>query len=320
LNCLNTIIDSTYIKEEKMKYLKFLIMILILFVPWNSISADSKTKVLKPKNATTKIKTIISGKSKNYYPISKTNPSLVSVKGPGKLRVITRVQFISDAFDELDYVVCYKIDGVMMEDAVFENVKRSSNAIFRNEIYGVPGDGKDFILELGMGEHTVELSCGAEFPIFTARYLFTKTKEKIIDWVSKSPSYPNEPVDLVNEENVIHYFRFSNSKPLKVKITGPTIVRVLNRLENHYYMKGRINYRVQVKEDGDIKNTYLLSSVRSEVTSYKKDGEKIPGKAKEIVISVPGGTHVYEIIPLDEDKNSILGRILFPKNDIKLEE
>ena len=85
-------------------------------------------------------------------------------------------------------------------------------------------------------------------------------------------------------------------------------------------MKGRINYRVQVKEDGEIKNTYLLSSVRSEVTSYKKDGEKIPGKAKEIVISVPGGTHIYKIIPLDEDKNSILGRILFPKNDMKLEE
>jgi hypothetical protein len=311
---------TAHIKEDKMKYLKFLIMILILFVSWNSISADSKTKVLKPKNATTKIKTIISGKSRNYYPISKSNPSIVSVKGPGKLRVITRVQFISDVFDELDYVVCYKIDGVMMEDVVFEKVKRSSNAIFRNELYGVPGDGKDFILELGRGEHTIELSCGAEFPNFSARYLFTKTKEKKIEWVSKTPLFPNEPVDLVNEENVIHYFRFSNSKPLKVKITGPTIVRVLNRLENHYYMKGRINYRLQVKEDGDIKNTYLLSSVRSEVTTYKKDGEKIPGKAKEIVIIVPGGTHIYEIIPLDEDKNSILGRILFPKNDIKLEE
>jgi hypothetical protein len=303
-----------------MKYLNFLIIIFILFAGWNSISADSKTRVLTPNNATTKIKTIISGKSKNYYPISKNNPSIVSVKGPGKLKVITRVQFISDVFDELDYVVCYKLDGVMMEDVVFENVKRSRNAIFRDEIYGVPGDGKELILELGRGEHTIELSCRAEFPNFSARYLFTKTKQKKIIWVTKSPSFPNEPVDLVNGENIIHYFRFSNSKPLKVKITGPTVVRVLNRLENHYYMKGRINYRVQVKEDGDIKNTYLLSSVRSEVTTYKKDGEKIPGKAKEIVINVPDGTHIYEIIPLDEDKNSILGRILFPRNDIKLEE
>jgi len=303
-----------------MKYLKFLIMIFILFAQWNFVSADSKTSVLKPKNATTKIKTIVSGKSKNYYPVLKNSPSIVSVKGPGKLKIITRVQFNSEKFEELDYVVCCKLDGNVMDDVVFENVKRSSNALYIDDSYGIPGDAKDIILELGAGEHTIELWCGTEFPNFNARYLFTKTKQKKIDWVTKSPLYPNEPVDLVNNEDVIHYFRFSKSKPLKISITGPTVLRVLNRLENHYYMKGRINYRIQVKEDGYIKNTYLLSSVRSEVTTYKKDGKKIPGKAKEIVINVPGGTHIYEIIPLDEDKNSILVRILFPKKDIKLKE
>jgi len=303
-----------------MKYLNFLIIIFILFAQWNFVSADSKTSVLKPKNATTKIKTIVSGKSKNYYPVLKNSPSIVSVKGPGKLKIITRVQFNSEKFEELDYVVCCKLDGNVMDDVVFENVKRSSNALYIDDSYGTPGDAKDIILELGAGEHTIELWCGTEFPNFNARYLFTKTKQKKIDWVTKSPLYPNEPVDLVNNEDVIHYFRFSKSKPLKISITGPTVLRVLNRLENHYYMKGRINYRIQVKEDGYIKNTYLLSSVRSEVTAYKKDGKKIPGKAKEIVINVPGGTHIYEIIPLDEDKNSILARILFPKKDIKLKE
>jgi hypothetical protein len=184
----------------------------------------------------------------------------------------------------------------------------------------VPGIGRNIILELGLGEHTIELWCGTKTPEVAARYLFTKTKERKIEWVTLSPMYPKEPVDLVSRENVIHYFRFSQNKPLRVKINGPTILRVLNRMENHYYMKGRINYRLQVKEDGEVKHTYLLSSVRSEITSYKKEGTKIPGKAKEIDINVPGGTHIYEIIPLDKDKKTILGRILFPKNDIKLEE
>ena len=85
-------------------------------------------------------------------------------------------------------------------------------------------------------------------------------------------------------------------------------------------MKGMINYRLQVKEDGVIKNTYLFCSARSDVTSYKKEGNKIPGKAKEIAINVPRGTHTYEIIPLDEDKKTILGRVLFQKKDIKIEE
>lgn len=303
-----------------MKNPKFLILILVLCLPFSSLVQGSDTKALKPKNAKTKIKTIISGKSKTYYPLQFKEPSIISVRGPGKLKVITRVWFVSDEEQQLDYKLYYRIDGTHENEVEFNNVKRSETVTYKNYSLGVPGIGKNIILELGLGEHTIELWPGTKTPKVAARYLFTKTREKKINWVSLSPLYPKEPVDLVSRENVIHYFRFSKSKPLIVKINGPTILRILNRMENHYYMKGRINYRLQVKEDGDVKNTYLLSSVRSEITSYKNDGEKIPGKAKEIVINVPGGTHIYEIVPLDKDKKTILGRILFPKKDIKLEE
>jgi hypothetical protein len=75
-----------------------------------------------------------------------------------------------------------------------------------------------------------------------------------------------------------------------------------------------------VKEDKAVKNTYLLSSFRSEVTVYRRGCGKTPGKAREIVITVPKGTHIYEIIPLDKDKETILARILFPKKDVKIKE
>jgi len=303
-----------------MKVLKSLVLVLILCLPFGSFVQGSDTKVLKPKNANTKIKIVISGKNRTYYPLQFSDPSIISVKGPGKLKIITRVQFVSNIDQRLDYKFYYRIDGTRKNEIEFINVKRSKTASYKNYSLGVPGISKNITLELGLGEHTIELWTGTKTPRVAARYLFTKTKEKKITWVSLSPLYPKEPVDLVTRENVIHYFRFSKNKPLRVKITGPTILRVLNRMENHYYMKGRINYRLQVKEDGEIKHTYLLSSVRSEITSYKKDGNKIPGKAKEIVINVPSGTHIYEIIPLDKDKKTILGRILFPKKDINLEE
>jgi len=83
-------------------------------------------------------------------------------------------------------------------------------------------------------------------------------------------------------------------------------------------MKGKINYRIEVKEDKKLINTYMLCSDRSDVTHYKKDEKKTPGKANEIVINVPSGTHSYELMPLDN--YTVLARILFPKKDIKLEE
>jgi len=104
---------------------------------------------------------------------------------------------------------------------------------------------------------------------------------------------------------------------LKIKVTGPTTLRVLNRVEFDYKMKGRLNYRVEVREDKRLKNTYMLCADRSDVTKYRREKKKTPGKANEIVINVPSGTHIYEIVTLD--KYLILGRILFPKKDISLE-
>jgi len=109
-------------------------------------------------------------------------------------------------------------------------------------------------------------------------------------------------------------------KPLKVDIIGPTELRVLTRTENHFQMKGRINYRVQVKENGSVINTYQLYSKVSEVAVYKDEKDLIPGVACEFVIYVPKGNHVYEIVPLDKDKSTLLGRLLIPVKDVNLEK
>ncbi len=303
-----------------MKYTKLFILIFIFYLPNLSIAQKTTTKVIKPKNAQTTLKTIISGKSKSYYPLNYKEASIISVKGPGKLKIITRVQFTASKSDYLDYNLYYRIDGANKIKVEYEDVQKSESARYNIKSFGNPGVGKTLTLEFGLGEHTLEIWTGAKLPNVAARYLFRKSKVKKIDWVPLSPLYPKEPVDLISGEEISHYFRFSKSKPLRVKINGPTILRVLTRVENHYYMKGMINYRIQVSENGKIKNTYRLCSNRSEITSYKKGGKIIPGKAKEIVINVPRGSHSYKIIPLDEDKKTILGRVLFPKKDIKLED
>lgn len=300
--------------------MKLLSIILSLLIPFSLTLAGSNTKVLKPKNANSKTTIIISGKNINYYPVKFDNPIIVTAKGPGTLKIITRAQIFSQTQNPLDYAVFYRINGTQKIDANFKSIKRDSKTKFKDESLGFPGTGENIIIELTRGENTIELWRAAENPVLYARFLLTEIKEKKINWVSMSPMFPNEPVSLVTNEEAVTYYRYSEKKPLKIKVIGPTTLKVLSRIENHYQMKGRINYRFQVKEDGTVKNTYQLSSVRSDVTVYKNGGGKTPGKANEIVITVPGGTHIYEVSPLDKDKNSILARILFPKKDVKLKE
>ncbi|MCW8803549.1 MAG: hypothetical protein OQK57_04055 [Ignavibacteriaceae bacterium] len=300
--------------------MKLVFVIFSFLLPVTLVLGNPKTKVLKPKNVESKISVVIFGKNRTYYPLLFKNPTVVSAKGPGKLKIITRAQFDSQTPKSLDYSIFYSINGDKKTKIDFNDAKPDGKATFKDKSLGFPGTGESFVVELNRGDNTIELWYQSEKPEIIARFLFTEIKEKKIDWISLSPSFPNEPVSLVTNEEVVTYYRFSLKKSLKIKITGPTTLRVFNRVENHYQMKGRIDYRLQVKEDGKIKNTYQLSSVRSDVTVYKKSCGRTPGKAKEIFITVPGGTHVYEILPLDKDKDSILGKILFPKKDVKLKE
>lgn len=290
----------------------------LIFLASNFICfAAPKTKVLVPKNANSAISIIVSGKSYKYYPLSADESLILTTKGSGKLKIITRGHLNSQSGSSLDYVIYYRINGGEKIKSEFKSIKPDNKAAFREVSMGFPTVGENIIVELSRGEHTIELWSGSVNFRISSRVLFTEIKEKKIDWVSLSPMYPNEPVSLVSNEDVVSYFRYSTAKSLKIKITGPTTLRVLNRAEFDYKMKGKLNYRVKVKEDNKVKNTFMLCSDRSDITKYKKDGKRTPGKANEIVISVPSGTHTYEIITLD--KCSILARILFPKKDIKLE-
>ena len=298
--------------------MKSLLIIFLVFASTFTALAGSNTKVLKPKNATSKTTIIIWGKNRTYYPLTFNHPAIVTVEGPGTLKIITRERI--QLTKPQDYSIYYSVNGTQKNNVDFSNVNKDSKASFKDKKLGFPGTAGIFSIELGRGENTIEFWRNNEKLLVDARFLFTPLREKKIKWVSMSPLFPNEPVALVTNEEVYTYYRFTENKPLKIKVTGPTTLRILNRIENHYQMKGRINYRLQVKEDKKVKNTYQLSSVRSDVTFYKKRCGKTPGKANEIIITVPGGTHFYEISPLDKDKSSNLARILFPKKDVRLKE
>lgn len=303
-----------------MKKIYLVLLPLILF--YSGIMAQSAEKPihLKPTNFQKKLPIIISGKTRNYYSLSAADPSVITVQGPGVMKVNTRGQFKPGDGDLIKYAILYTVDGGVQKSVPVNAVERSKEATYSDGALGAPGQLKSFEIELLRGDHTIEFKLKENLVNVSARYVFTPAKVKKQEWLAFSPLQPSEPVDLISRETTTAYYRFSMEKPLKVEIIGPTELRVLTRTENQYHVKGRINYRVQVKENGIILNTYMLNSKLSEMAVYKDVKELIPGTACEFVIYVPKGKHIYEILPLDQDKNTLLGRMLFPKKDVALEK
>ncbi len=301
-----------------MKNILLSLIIILLVVPGIMAQSSKKTRYLKPTNFTKRVTTLTSGKSRSYYSLSTEKASTINVQGPGILRIITRGRFVPEQGNKIKYEVLYTVDGGGQKKFKKSAVERSKTATYLKGSLGVPGQLRDFEIELGRGNHTIEFKLKEKNIPVAVRYSFTPTKKKKQEWIAFSPLQPSEPVDLISRETTVNYYRFSIEKPLKIEINGPTQLRVLTRLENHFQMKGRIHYRMQVKEEGKVINTYQLSSRRSEIAEYKNDNKLIPGKACEFVINAPRGRHTYEILPLDKDKNTILGRFLLPKKDVKL--
>jgi len=279
-----------------------------------------KKKYPKPGNYTKRVTTVIGEKSRSYYSLNQTASSNIRVKGPGVLRVMTRARFVSGDQETLKYEMLYVVDGGQQQKVKNSGVKRSREAVYQNASLGKPGQLKDFEINLGRGDHTIEITLNDDSTPVAARYIFTPGKAKKREWIAYSPEQPSEPIDLISRETAVKYYRFSADKPLFVKVNGPTELRILSRIENHYNMKGRIHYRLQVKEGDDVLNTYQLSSLRSDIAAYKENSMLVPGKACEFVINVPKGRHNYEIVPLDRDKSTILGRCLLPKKAVRLRE
>lgn len=298
------------------------ILILLSFILSNAIllaQTSKESRLIKPSNFQKKISTIVSGKTRSYYALSTVEASVINVQGPGKLKVITRGQFRHGETGRIKYDVLYAIDGEEILSESVSGAVRSSKAIYSDETLGIPGEYKAFEIELLRGYHTIEFKLKENTYNAAARYIFTPAKIKKQEWKSFSPMLPSQPVELISRESTTVYYRFSLEEPLYVEIIGPSELRVFTRTENHYQMKGRINYRVQVRENGNTINTYQLNSRVSEVAVYSDDKNLVPGKAREIVIYAPKGKHIYEIVPLDKDKSTLLGRIMIPLKDISLE-
>lgn len=301
-----------------MKMIQKILIILLMANFSASAQSTLKSRFLKPSGFQEKVIMVTVGKNRSYYALNTEKESVITVRGPGILRVLSRGIIVSDKNNKIKYHVLYTLNGGKQNKFSSGSVYPSKQATYSNTALGVPSQLKDFEIELGRGNHTIEFVLGIDKNPVVARFKFTPTKAKKQKWIGYSPITPCEPIELISRESTVKYYRFSFDKPLKVKIIGPTELRVLTRIENHYNMKGRILYRIQVKENDKAVSTYQMSSRRSEVAVYKEDKNLIPGKACEFVIDVPKGKHVYEIVPLDKNKSTILGRCLIPEKDVSL--
>ncbi|MBI5059172.1 hypothetical protein HZB60_05235 [candidate division KSB1 bacterium] len=260
----------------------------------------------------------VSGKLREYYQLDASAPIEITIKGPAKLRLLSRV-VLPSATDTADYSYVVDRKGGSKSLTVKHTSFRSEKTAFSGQQEGAVAESRTRTLDVPAGEQTYVISLPGTSP---QRLLFRFGRNtdsfdgsKV---VAMTPSEFTTQADLLTKEETLTYYRVGPGDRVVLNLVGPVTLKVLARIEFDPTMNGKQKWKVAVWEDGAVKSTYGLSAAKSEATSYKLTSTLVPSAAEVFYIDVPPGSHRYEFA-LPEDQRSCLMRYLLPQRQLDRE-
>lgn len=258
----------------------------------------------------------IAGKTRPYYVLSDGKTVQVKVKGPTRLRVVSRAA-LETGQDSIDYNFVARREGAQ-KTISFKHRSR----LFDNG--SLPGDGGGAVT--ASRTRVIDVPRGEQVYIFsvprnskqTVLLRFARESNEFGQGdkvVAMTPISYTTRVDIVTREEASAYYRVGGKDKVLLKLIGPATLKVLNRIEFDQNMNGRQKWRVQVVEDGRIRATHSFSAKQSQVTSYRETSPYVASRAEAFFIEVPDGTHEYEF-RLPDNHRSVLFRYLLPEKQL----
>ena len=301
-----------------MTTMKKIFTFVLFFALVYSTEANTKFSFLKPNKHGKLTKIQVKGRDWTYYRLDKSHPLEISIEGPVELRFITRLDMEQHkSGQKIDYKIYCRTGN---KKTHFTHSAVISKGIeFSATGVGKIGAGEDFNLSLPAGTHKVKLYLAKnDKSIIYIRPLQEKKRvSSDPKRVAMDPQKFTRQVKILVKESQYEYFRVGNQDSLNLRIIGPSTIKAFSRLEYDVTMNGEKNYRLQVYEDGSLKNTFLLNTIISETAVYmEQNADKILSRGDDFYIEVPKGVHEYTFKVLDSGRSSLL-KFYIPEKDLK---
>ena len=253
-----------------------------------------------------RVKYSIGNKLYNYHSLNNTKFTYVNVNGPGKLTVMFRAHFTSDSPQSLSYNIIYMADSAKIKVLKVNNVLPTTKNTYIQSSDDKPSDAK--ILVIGVKPDVKRIGCKTKDLSPQVDFIYKFEPTTVMPWRDLKSRNDSIKIGLksVSKPSVQSYYRISSSKSQKFKVRGPATIRVFTRLEYDYTMQGLLTYRVSVKKNDSIPQTFRLTTNPSRDMQYVSDKKFVPGQLQKFFIEVPKGVHTYETSLLDRHFSSLI--------------
>jgi len=268
----------------------------------------------------------VEGKDRTYWKLAAGGELTATVNGPAVLRVTGRSPW-KGKFKDKPLTLDWTLDG-NPGGVISHPVKRSSTVRLQP-----PGDHKDAAnpakwprlsgsftdeIRIPFGTHKVAFAI-KEAP---GDHVLLRLTRKAINPVPKGgtidllPSSPGRTRDVVVKDARNTYQVLASGEDLSLTVTGPTVVKVISRLDWNTSMAGRQKYQLKVYEDGTLKSTWVLRGSHSGQAVYADKDDSTPARGELVYIEVPAGRHTYRVKFQDSGREVNL-RFLMPRDALR---
>jgi hypothetical protein len=258
----------------------------------------------------------VGGRQFEYTRIAPGEAASVSVRGPRRLKLITRYLFTADDDTPTRYTVRVTVDGREVLKKVFTG--QPLDTVARCEGDGAVASLRKDTWELPRGEHTVAVTCETAGSGAVAIRLFREVKRTRNPWVPFTPASYGEVRELeFASGSRSTYYTLDAAQPLRLTIHGPTRVRVRHRLDFDHRMSGSQNYTLEVCRDGESWRTFHFDSTKLETAVYVDRPDILPGSRRELTIEVPRGRHELSIHCVRPEACGVAVTLAIPQRDVE---
>lgn len=267
----------------------------------------------------------VDGKSRAYWQLAKDGTLSATVNGPAVLRVVTRSPWRSK-FKDSETRLSWTLDGqpggefahpVKRSSSVrLQPAKDDKNAADPAKWPRLSSSVTDEI-RIPYGTHKVAIRV-TQAP---GDFVLLRLKRKAVHPLPKGATIdllPRENLrtrDVVVAEKRSSYQVLSSGEELALEATGPTVLKVISRLDWNNTMAGRQKYQLKVYEDGALKNTWVLHGSHSNQAIYVGKDDSTPARGELLYIEVPAGKHLYKVKFQDSGREVNL-RFLMPRESL----
>ncbi|MBC8368227.1 hypothetical protein H8E52_12545 [bacterium] len=252
----------------------------------------------------------------DYYVLDEEDIVTLRVRGPRRLKIITRYLFGESDPAGASYRVWLRVDGR-------EELRRTFRAtalpsVTRCGRGGDVGALRKFYLSVPTGLHDIQVMADSPGDGRVSARFFRESRGRQTKMVNFSPEQYDGVHELQFESGSLStYYHFSEDQPLGFTVIGPTTLEIDTRLDFDHTMNGSTAYQLEVVQDGEPLPRFFYHTTKLSTASYVERRDILPGERKRMKLTVPRGRHEYEIHCVGPQTCGVAVKIRIPEADLQ---